>query len=146
MPATEMQFKGFVEIELNGLVVMQKANLVVNAGLNLAGLRIFTNSANYIQYLGIGSGTTAPAAGQTALTAQLGARRAFDSTPTVSTTGVTVCTCLFPAGQSTGSVAEAGLFTATTGGAMFSRVTFTAIPKQATDELRVTWTITPANG
>lgn len=146
MPAEKFKLQGFVEIELNGIIVLQKKNLVVNTGLNLTGLRIFTNSAAYVQYLGIGSGTTAPAAGQTALITQLGNRRVFDSTPTVSATGVTVCTCLFPAGESTGTIAEAGLFTTATGGAMFSRVTFTAIPKQATDELRVTWTITPANG
>ncbi|WP_217468724.1 hypothetical protein, partial [Staphylococcus aureus] len=51
----------------------------------------------------------------------------------------------FPAGEATGSVSEAGLFSAITAGTMFSRVTFPAVPKGVGDELKITWVITASN-
>lgn len=140
MANEKFNFRGDVYIEKNGILVRELRNLVVNAGLNAAMQGLFGTQVKIIA-MGIGSSTTAPAPTQTALVAQLGARLAFDSAASI-VGAVTTCVRTFAAGVSTGTVTEAGLFSALTGGTMFSRVTFAAIPKTAVDELKVTWTIT----
>lgn len=114
-------------------------NLVVTAGKALVASRIVGDAPDAIGFMAIGSGSTPPAVGQTALVTQL-ARVAASS---ASATGV-VATIVanFPAGVGTGTVAEAGLFNESVDGTMLSRATFTAIPKSATDQLEITWTIT----
>lgn len=136
-----LKFRGDVYVELNGLMVRYQRNLVVNAGLNLA-LNCIFGTQSKITHMALGSSATAPDPGQTALISQLGDRRAFDDNPEI-VDNVTTAIATFPAGEATGVVTEVGLFTASTGGTMFSRVLFDApIPKQAGDELRVTWVIT----
>lgn len=114
-------------------------NLVVTAGKGLVASRLVGNTPAAIGWMGIGSGTTAPAVGQTALTTQL-ARVA--NTSSTATGAVATFVANFPAGTGTGTVAEAGLFNAASAGTMLSRTTFTAIPKGAGDQLEITWTVT----
>lgn len=48
----------------------------------------------------------------------------------------------FSSGVATGSVQEAGIFNAASGGTMLARTKFPVITKQSTDSLAVTWKIT----
>ena len=115
-------------------------NLVVSAGLNFICDRMEGTSEAVMSHMGLGSGSTAAAAGDTDLESLLGSREALDST-TVSTNTITYASS-FEAGDATGSVVEAGIFNASTGGTMLCRVVFGTITKAADDTMSVTWVIT----
>lgn len=118
-------------------------NLVVNAGLAYIASRMVGTAKSVMSHMALGSGTTAPAAGQTDLVSILGAREALDST-TISGTNdeKVVYVSSFEAGDATGAVTEAGIFNAATGGDMLCRTTFSVVNKAADDTMSVTWTIT----
>lgn len=115
-------------------------NLVVSAGLNFICDRMKDTTNAVMSHMGLGSGSTAAAAGQTDLVSLLGSREALDST-TVATNTITYVSS-FEAGDATGSVVEAGIFNASTGGTMLCRVVFGTITKAADDTMSVTWVIT----
>lgn len=115
-------------------------NLVVSAGLNFICSRMKDTTDGAMSHMGLGSGTTAAAAGDTDLGSLLGSREALDST-TVSSNTITYVSS-FEAGDATGAVTEAGIFNASTAGTMLCRVVFAAINKSADDTMSVTWTIT----
>lgn len=118
----------------------REENLVVSAGLNFICDRMEGVSEAVMSHMAVGSGTTAPAAGDTALESPLGTREALDST-TVSSNTITYVAS-FEAGDGTGAVTEAGLFNAATGGTMLCRTTFDVVNKAADDTLQITWVIT----
>lgn len=113
-------------------------NLVVTRGKEYIAGRMINNSTT-LSHMGIGTGTTAPAVGQTALVIQTG-RVAFD---TATATGATATyTANFPAGIGTGAITEAGLFDASTGGNMIARTTFGVITKGVDDVMAISWGVT----
>jgi hypothetical protein len=118
-------------------------NLVVNSGLAYIASRMTGTSKSVMSHMALGSGTTAPAAGQTDLVSILGSREALDST---TIDGVNdekvVYVSSFEAGDATGAVTEAGIFNAASGGDMLCRTTFSVVNKAADDTMSVTWTIT----
>ena len=116
-------------------------NLVVNNGKGFIASRMISGGASVMSHMALGSGTTAPAAGDTALESLLGVREILDSS-TSPASGVVLYTSSFEAGDATGAVTEAGIFNAATDGTMLCRTTFDTINKSATDTLSVTWTIT----
>ena len=115
-------------------------NLVVSAGLNFICDRMEGTSEAVMSHMGLGSGTTAVAAGNTDLESILGSREALDST-TVSSNTITYVSS-FEAGDATGAVTEAAIFNASSSGTMLCRVVFAAINKAAADTMSVTWVIT----
>ena len=115
-------------------------NLLVSAGLNFICDRMEGTSEAVMSHMGLGSGTTAAAAGDTDLGTLVGSREALDST-TVSSNTITYVAS-FEAGDATGTITEAGIFNASTAGTMLCRVVFPAIGKQADDTMSVTWVIT----
>lgn len=116
-------------------------NLVVNNGKGFIASRMISGGASVMSHMALGSGTTAPAAGDTALESLLGVREILDSS-TSPASGVVLYTSSFEGGDATGAVTEAGIFNAATDGTMLCRTTFDVINKSATDTLSVTWTIT----
>ena len=115
-------------------------NLVVTTGLTYIASRMKDASATAMTHMGLGSGTTAAAAGQTDLVTLLGSRETLDSTTASSNTVVYVAS--FEAGDATGAVTEAGIFNALSGGTMLCRTKFNVVNKGADDTMNVTWTIT----
>ena len=115
-------------------------NLIVSAGLTFICSRMASASAGVMSHIGLGSGTTAAAAGQTDLVSILGSREVLDSTTASSNTITYVSS--FEAGDSTGAVTEAGIFNASTAGTMLARTVFSVVNKAADDTMSVTWTIT----
>ena len=113
-------------------------NLVVSAGLTFIASRMKDTTAGAMSHMGLGSGTTTEAAGQTDLTTLLGSREALDSTTASSNTIVYVAS--FEAGDAT--VTEAGIFNAASSGSMLCRTKFNVVNKAADDTMNVTWTIT----
>ena len=115
-------------------------NLVVSAGLTFIASRMKNATADAMTHMGLGSGTTNVAAGQTDLVTLLGSREVLDSTTASSNTIVYVSS--FEAGDATGAVTEAGIFNAASSGTMLCRVKFNVVNKAADDTMAVTWTIT----
>jgi len=115
-------------------------NLVVDAGEAFIASRMAGTASAVMSHMGIGSGVTAAAAGDTALQTQVGSRVALSSTtPSASTIQYQAS---FVAGVSTGAITEAGIFNASTAGTMLCRTTFAVVNKLASDSLSITWTVT----
>ena len=118
-------------------------NLVVNAGLAYIISRMVGTAKSTMSHMGLGSGTTAAAAGQTDLVSLLGSREALDSTTIAgSENEKVVYVASFEPGDATGAVTEAGIFNAASSGDMLCRTVFPVVNKAADDAMTVTWTIT----
>jgi len=129
---------GALTIAVNNEVVQETNNLVVTAGKNWVADRM--NNANTVMtHMAIGTGTTAAAAGDTALGTQLD-RNTLTSTTVTNNTIEYACT--WAAGDGTGAITEAGIFDASTGGDMLARTVFSVVNKGAADSMTITWTIT----
>lgn len=128
------------------------SNLVVSAGkAEVAGLFLTDTLAGLtaFDYIAIGTGTGAPAAGDTQLGAEIvasgGQRRgAANVTGTRVTTTVTNDTAqLVTTFTFTGSfaVTESGILNAASTGVLLARQTFSAINVASGDSLQVTWKV-----
>ena len=114
-------------------------NLVVTTGKNYIASRMKDASATAMSHMAIGTGSTAAAAGNTALGSEAG-RVALTST-TVSNSDVAYV-ATFPAGTGTGAITEAGILNASSGGTLLCRTVYNVINKAAADTLGITWTVT----
>jgi len=139
-----LKLKGDVAVVLrdkNGNVKEERKinNLIVDTGLNFICDRM-KDDETAMTHMALGSGTTAPAAGNTSLESQLGSREALDSSTVTNNQIVYISS--FEASDATGAVSEAGIFNAASGGTMLCRVTFAVVNKAADDTLTINWTIT----
>lgn len=123
----------------NDKVVEQRKinNLVVTSGKNFIASALQTAPV-LMSHMALGSGTTAPAAAQTALETELG-RVALTDTTAVD--NVVTYTATFPAGTATGAVTEAGILNAATAGTMLCRTSFPVVNKGADDSISITWEV-----
>ena len=119
----------------------QVPNLVVTVGKQHIASKIAatTNTPPAMTHMGIGTGTATPGAGDTALITQTG--RVSLAGAVVSANTITY-TATFPAGTGDGAITEAGIFNASTAGAMLCRTTFPVVTKGAGDTIAVTWVVT----
>ena len=113
-------------------------NLVVTAGKNFIADRL-KNNTTVMSHMAIGTGSTAAAAGNTALGSEAG--RVALTSSTVSTNSVAYVAS-FGAGTGTGAITEAGLLNASSSGTLLCRTVFSVINKGANDTLGITWTVT----
>ena len=113
-------------------------NLIVDTGLNFICDRM-KDDETAMTHMALGSGSTAAAAGNTALESQLGSREALDSSTVTNNQIVYVSS--FEAGDATGAVTEAGIFNASSGGTMLCRTVFAVVNKASDDSLSITWQI-----
>ena len=134
-----LKMKGHLQVSLNGEVVRDIDNLVVTAGKAYVASRMKNTADSAMSHMAIGSGTTAAAAGQTALGTELG-RVSLTST-TVSSNVVTYV-ATFAAGTGTGAVTEAGILNASSSGTMLCRTVFSVVNKGSADSMTITWTVT----
>jgi len=110
-----------------------RKNIITNAGLAAIIRLVFSGlTETKFGYLAIGTGTTAEAATDTALVAEIKRKAATISQITTSVTGDTalVSATFSKADGLTGTsnVSEAGIFNAATGGILLARKTFAAVP------------------
>lgn len=126
----------------DGTVLYQSDhNLITDAGFDLLCDVLGNNTQpSDLTHIGIGSGTTAAAVGDTTLGSQL-ARVAGVYAHTTGTKVFTL-TSTFPAGTGTGTVTEAGCFNAANAGTLFNRVVFGAVTKGGADSFQQTFTFT----
>lgn len=117
-------------------------NLVTTVGKGVIANRMLAGpSQGAMTHMAVGTGGTAPAAGDTTLQAEVGGSRTA-LTNASNAGNVTTYICTFGAGVGSGVLQEAGLFNAAAAGLMQNRSTFAAITKDPTDSLSITWTVT----
>lgn len=116
-------------------------NLVVSTGkAHMAARLVGTPVA--MGWMALGTGTTAPTLADAALQSELSGSR-IAVTGATSSGNVATFTTTYGAGVGTGAITEAGIFnSATTGGTMLARVTFSVVNKGASDVMNISWTIT----
>ena len=119
-------------------------NLVVTAGKNwLAAYLANVTNLNMV-YLAIGTGTTAPTPGDTALGGDVSNPRVVGTL--TSSNNMWQNTATYPANNPSSTVTmpvtEAGILNNTTGGNMYVRSTFAAVNKQPADTLTIVWQVT----
>lgn len=145
-----IKLKGSVHVQLIGADGKVKQehedhNLIVTVGKSYLAtwLTAATQSTYFMSYIALGTGTTSPAAGDTALQTELsgGGYSRVQGTLTPSS-NVWQNQATFGPGNGTAAITEAGLFSASTSGTMFARQVFSAYNKAAGDTLIVTWTVT----
>jgi len=129
---------GRLSIAINDAVVQEVPNLVVTDGKEYVASRMKDTSKSSMSHMGIGTGSTAAAAGDSALGGQVD-RNALTST-TVSGATVTYVST-FAAGEGTGAITEAGLFNASSAGDMLCRTVFAVVNKQSADSMTITWAV-----
>ena len=114
-------------------------NLVVDTGLDYIASRMKDASATAMSHMAIGTGSTAAAAGNTALGSEA-ARQAQTSTTVTSNAVAYVAS--FAAGTGTGAITEAGILNGASGGTLLCRTVFSVVNKGASDSMTITWTVT----
>lgn len=114
-------------------------NLVVTSGKDFIAERMKDATTTAMSHMAIGTGSTAAAAGDTALGTEAGR---VSLTSTTVTANAVAYVATFGAGTGTGAITEAGLFNASSGGDMLCRTVFSVINKGAADTLGITWTVT----
>ena len=145
--AENLTFKGELEIILRGpdghiKQTMVVPNLVVQVGKNHIASRMVGVSSDVMSHMAVGSGIgVTPTLSDTILNTEIG-RVALSSY--TSSTNYVVASALFPAGTPAGtnSITEAGLFNASSSGALLAHTTFPAVAKAPGDSLSIAWTIT----
>jgi len=134
-----LAMKGRLTIAINDEVVQEVDNLVVTTGKGYVASRMKDASATAMSHMAVGTGSTAAAAGDTALGSEA-ARIALTST-TVSGADV-IYVATFGAGVGTAALTEAAILNASSSGTMLCRTVFPVVNKQGTDSMSVTWTVT----
>lgn len=148
MPKDSLSLSGELRIVLRGKDGKEKdhrdcKNLVVDVGLEFIASRVLGASKAVMSHMGVGSGTAAAAAGDTALQSDLGPRVALMSSSLGGSDAKKVeYVANFPAGTGTGSVTEAGVFNADSGGDMLCRTVFDPVNKAPDDSMTITWVVT----
>jgi hypothetical protein len=116
-------------------------NLVVAVGKTYIASRMEANSAVVMSHMAVGGGNVAPTTSDTTLSGEID-RVVLDSTS--RTNNVLTYTCTFPAGNATGTLAEAGIFNnpGANLGTLLCRTNFNEINKGAGDVVVITWNVT----
>jgi hypothetical protein len=142
--------RGHLTIALNGNVVREVENLIVDGGATWVTGRMLAapDLTNYpaINTMEIGSSDTAAANGddRASFTASTLGSSAIATTSQVTSPSIGIqFSTTFIAGTGTGAVTEAGLFAGTT---LIARTVFGLVTKGEADELSITWTVNVSNG
>ena len=131
---------GHLKISMNGKVVREVKNLVVNTGLALIASRIQGTSDAVMSDMAIGKGVADPDETDVALGDEL-SRLTLTTLGGTANGPVITYEATWGPGIGTGSITEAGLFNATT---MLARTSFPIVNKGVADTMTNSWNITIA--
>lgn len=137
----KLSLTGALTISKNGEVVRDIKNLVVTDGKELVAQNLQGDNVLPVTHMAVGTGTTAAAAGDTTLEAEIDRNSLTTSGGTVSGAQV-LYECTWLPGDGTGALTEAGLFNNVTGGDMLARTVFPVVNKAAGDIISIAWTVT----
>jgi hypothetical protein len=144
-----MKLTGSVNVKLigsDGKIKQEHTdhNLVVTVGKSYLAswLTAATQSGPFMSYIGLGTGTSGPAAGDTTLDTELsggGYSRVQGTLSSASNTWSNTAT--FAPGNGTGAITEAGIFSASTVGTLFAHQVFAVYNKGAGDTMTIVWSV-----
>ena len=117
-------------------------NLIVDTGLAYIADRMADSAESAMSHMAVGTGSTAVAAGNTALGSEAGR---VSLTSTTQTNEDVAYIATFGAGVGAGALTEAGIFNASSAGTMLCRTVFSVVNKSASDSLQITWTVSIAS-
>ena len=137
----KLSLTGALTVSLNGEVVRDIRNLVVTSGKELVAANLQGGTVTPLTHMGVGTGTVAASAADTALGSQLDRNALSTSGGTVAAAVVTY-ECTWLPGDGTGALTEAGLFSASSGGTMLARTVFPVVNKGADDTVTIAWDVT----
>lgn len=143
--ASQASVKENVELVLrdkdgNVKQIEKAENLIVTTGVaGIVDRLLASPTIGVPTHAGVGTGTTAAAAGDTTLQTEVD-RNALTSKNRSG--AVLTMVADWAAGDATAAITEAGIFNASSSGTLFSRVVFSVINKAAGDTLQITWTWT----
>ena len=137
----KLKLTGKLSIAINNEIVKEVDNLVVTDGKEFVASRMKDTTDGAMSHMAIGTGSTAEAAGDSALGSE-SARVALTSTTVSSNTISYVAT--FPANtpSSAAAITEAGLLNASSSGTMLCRTVFDVVNKGTADSMTISWTVT----
>lgn len=117
-------------------------NLVVSAGKDYIAQRMASNNTPLMNFMSVGTSSTSPGTANTTLGAEIsGSRVTIGSANITTVSNTTTYVATFPSSVGTGAITEAGIFNASSGGAMLCRTTFPVVNKGALDTLSISWSI-----
>lgn len=130
-------FRGNGDVE-----VISRKNLIVNVGFDFIcdAIGLASGRPGVMSHIAVGTGTTAPAAAQTALVTEL-SRLSATYSHTAGTKTFKITTTFNP-GVGTGAITEAAILNAASSGIMLNRVSFPVINKGAPDTVVAEFTFT----
>ena len=139
-----LEITGALQISLNNEVVHQCDNLVVTAGKEWVAGRFKDGSIpDEMSHMALGSGSTAAAAGNTALGTELASSRIALTTDGGTVSNATVqYDATWSSSHGAYAIQEAGIFNHASAGTMLARTVFDVINKGTDDTVSITWTIT----
>lgn len=146
MKESKVKLKGRMKAALRkadgSVEYFERDNLIVDVGLDFIcdAMAKASGRPAVLSYIGIGTGTTPADATDTAL--QTEAAREATTYDHDAGTNFMELVATFDAGTGTGDITEAGVFNAASSGTMLNRVVFSAIPKEASDSLDMSFTFT----
>jgi hypothetical protein len=111
-------------------------NLIVTTGKAYAVSRLYTNETTPITYMGIGRSPLTPQPSQATLVEEISVRKTV--TASVLNNNLKFSSDFTNIAD---TVAEIGLFNASTAGVMFARALIGPFPLQATDTLALDWNV-----
>lgn len=119
--------------------VVEVPNLVVTTGLNFIASRMTGTTSAVMSHMAVGTNNATANTSQISLQAEVSRKALTGALATGST--ITYNTTFGP-GSGTGTLVEAGVFNAPTGGTMLCRTVFPAIVKEVDDILTINWLVT----
>lgn len=134
-----MGVTGRVQLMKNNECVFED-NLVLTTGKNWIASRL-TGAGVGAGYIAVGTGSTAPAVGDTGLVAEL-TRKALTVPNGIASANTVTYETTFTENEGNGVLREAMLNTAATAGIAIARVVFPIITKTDTDLFTVRWVLT----
>lgn len=146
LPKDKLSLTGALKISLNGEVVREVNNLVVDTGKDWVASRMAGVADAIMSHMAIGTGTTAATVTDTALETEV-ARNALNATAVATDNTITFEATWGPddpdvTAPATTPVTEAGIFNAASVGTMLARTTFPVINKGEADTMTISWTVT----
>lgn len=123
-----------------GKTVFENHNMFVQLGLNELAKIVGGQTGTVPTHIAVGTSNVAPNIGDTSLKGSELGRKAFDSVDVSDSTISFMAS--FGAGEATGVWEETGMFTAASGGIMWSRALTGTYTKKDKDEIKVFWNYT----
>lgn len=141
MLTDKLAITGALTISVNGEVVREINNLVVASGKALVAANLQGGAVAPVTHMAVGTGTVAASSGDTTLVAEIDRNTLTVSGGTVAGNVVSY-ESTWAAGDGTGALTEAGLFTAAAGGIMLARTVFPVVNKGSDDVVTIAWDVT----